>query len=407
MRVQRVGVLVVVAAILTIALPTGVVASQAHPKPSPTPTPTPTPTPSPTPSPTPTVGWSIVSSPNPDPNSNKLNAVAAISATDVWAVGQASASTLAEHWNGNTWSVVPTPNAPGTGTQSALLGVAAVASSDVWAVGFSANGNTSPAYATLAEHWNGSAWSIVPTPTPSGAAVGLSLDAVATVSSTDVWAVGGEPPFLASYSGKAILEHWDGSAWSIVAAPAESQNWWSSSRFGVAAVASNNVWTVGTGDSFHWDGTSWSVVFLFGDQTFVATSAAGADNVWAVGSNRYYDSGCVCYYGPFTVAFRWNGASWVQTNSLSPTGYDTFQGTAALSSTNVWAVGTSGAPGATATLTEHWDGSSWSVVSSANASTSQNVLDAVAGVASNDVWAVGFYANSTNAQLTLVEHFTG
>jgi hypothetical protein len=126
-----------------------------------------------------------------------------------------------------------------------------------------------------------------------------------------------------------------------------------------------------------------------------------------VGSNRYYDSGCVCYYGPFTLAFRWNGTSWVQTNSLSPTGYDTFQGTTALSSTNVWAVGTSGAPGAAATLTEHWDGSSWSVVSSANASTSQNVLDAVAGVASNDVWAVGFYANSTNAQLTLVEHFSG
>ncbi len=406
MRAWRVGPLIVVAAVLTIlaSVPTGALASQARPKPSPTPMPTPTP--SPTPSPTPTVGWSIVSSPNPDPNSNKLNAVAAISATDVWAVGQASASTLAEHWNGTSWSVVPTPNAPGTGTQSALLGVAAVASNDVWAVGFSANGNTSPAYATLAEHWNGSAWSIVPTPSPSGAAVGPSLNAVAAISSSDVWAVGGEPS-LPSYSDKAVLEHWNGTAWSIVAAPAESQNWWSSSRFGVAAVASNNVWTVGDGDSFHWDGTSWSVVSLLGAQTFVAASSSAADNVWAVGSNRYYDSGCVCYYGPFTLAFRWNGTSWVQTFSLSPTGYDTFQGTAALSSTNVWAVGTSGAPSATATLTEHWDGSSWSVVPSGNASTSQNVLDAVAGVASNDVWAVGFYANSTNAQLTLVEHFTG
>ncbi len=407
MRGLRVTSLIVVGAVLILLtlLPAGAVASQARPKPSPTPTPTPTP--SPTPSPTPTAGWSIVSSPNPDPSSNKLRAVAAISSTDVWAVGQASASTLAEHWNGSSWSVVPTPNAPGTGTQSALLGVAAVASNDVWAVGFSANGNTSPGYATLAEHWNGSTWSIVPSPTPPGPAISPSLNAVAAISSSDVWAVGGEPPDLASYSGKANLEHWNGSAWSIVAAPAVSQNWWSSSRFGVAAVASNNVWTVGDGDSFHWDGTSWSVVFLFGAQTFVAASAAGADNVWAVGSNRYYDSGCVCYYGPYTLAYRWNGTSWVQTNSLSPTGYDTFQGTAALSSTDVWAVGTSGAPGTTLTLTENWNGSSWSVVSSANASTSQNVLDAVAGVASNDVWAVGFYANSTNAQLTLVEHFTG
>jgi hypothetical protein len=230
---------------------------------------------------------------------------------------------------------------------------------------------------------------------------------VAAISSSDVWAVGGALPDLASYPSKAVLEHWNGSAWSIVAAPAESQNWWSSSRFGVAAVASNNVWTVGTGDSFHWDGTSWSVVFLFGAQTFVAASAAGADNVWAVGSNSYYDSGCVCYFGPYTLAYRWNGTSWVQTNSLSPTLYNTFQGTGALSSTNVWTVGTSGAPGATVTLTEHWDGSSWRVVSSANASTTGNVLDALAGVASNDVWAVGFYFNSTNAQLTLVEHFSG
>jgi hypothetical protein len=346
-----------------------------------------------------------VSSPSPDPNSNKLNAVAAISATEVWAVGQASASTLAEHWDGSRWSVVPTPNAPGTGTQSALLGVAAVAGNDVWAVGFSANGNASPAYATLAEHWNGSGWSTVPTPTPSGSAISLSLNAVAAISSSDVWAVGGAVPSLASYSGKAILEHWNGSAWSIFAAPAGTENWSSSSRFGVAAVASSNVWAVGDYDSFHWDGTSWSVVF--GAQSTVAASGSGADNVWAVGSNRYYDSGCVCYYGPFTLAYRWNGTSWVQTNSLSPTGSDTFQGTAALSSTDVWAVGTSGAPGATLTLTEHWNGSSWSVVPSANASNTQNVLDAVSGVAGNDIWAVGFYANSTNAQSTLVEHFTG
>jgi len=405
MRVLRDTSLIVAAAALTalILLPTGAVASQARPKPSPTPTPTPSPTPTPTPSPP--SGWSIVGSPNPDPNSNKLHAVAAISGTDVWAVGQASTSTLAEHWNGSSWTAVPTPNAPGTGTQSALLSVAAVTSSDVWSVGFSANGNTSPAYATLAEHWNGSAWSIVPTPTPSGPAISLSLNALAAISSSDVWAVGGAVPDLSSYGGKAILEHWNGSAWSIVSAPAGTENWSSSSRFGAAAVASNNVWAVGDYDSFHWDATSWSVVF--GAQSTVATSASGANNVWAVGSNRYYDSGCVCYYGPYTLAFRWNGTSWVQTSSLSPTGYDTFQGTAAFSSSDVWAVGTSGAPGSALTLTEHWDGSSWSVVPSANASTTQNVLDAVAAVGNNDVWAVGYYATGTNAQLTLVEHFTG
>jgi hypothetical protein len=73
--------------------------------------------------------WSIVSSPNPETNP-KLNAVTAISATDIWAVssqwsssGSSYAQTLVEQWNGSAWNVVPSPSV--AGTNSVFYGVAA------------------------------------------------------------------------------------------------------------------------------------------------------------------------------------------------------------------------------------------------------------------------------------------
>src|SRR5207245_1388232 len=61
--------------------------------------------------------WSVVSSPNVSTDTNILDGVAVVSATDVWAVGNyrnGPAQTLVEHWNGTSWSVVSSPNV-GTG----------------------------------------------------------------------------------------------------------------------------------------------------------------------------------------------------------------------------------------------------------------------------------------------------
>ena len=376
---------------------TGATAVAAHPRPSPSPTPPATPSPTPTPTRAPPSGWSIVGSPSPA--SAQLNAVTAVSGTDLWAVGAAGPNTLAEHWNGSSWSRVPTPNPAGSGTQAQLLGVAAVTSNNVWAVGFSASPTTD--YATLAEHWNGSAWSIVPTPNPLGLHT-VSLNAVAAISASDIWAVGGNPPSQSGYSGQALLEHWNGSTWSIVAAPPSTATWSASSRFELAAVASNNVWAVGNFDSFHWDGSAWGVVQ--GAQSTVAASAAGAAGVWAVGT---YVDNSYGYYASYTLAYLWNGSSWVQTSTVTPTYLDTFQGVSARASNDVWAVGTTSR---TLTLTEHWDGSSWRVEPSSNASTASNaynVLDSVVAIASNDVWAVGYYFDAAGNQLTLTEHYSG
>lgn len=69
-----------------------------------------------------------------------------------------------------------------------LYGVAAASASDVWAVGSYSNDPQNQDVQTLIEHWNGSSWSIVPGLNPG--AQGNAFNAVTTVSASNVWAVG-------------------------------------------------------------------------------------------------------------------------------------------------------------------------------------------------------------------------
>jgi hypothetical protein len=167
--------------------------------------------------------WLVVSSPNLT-NDNQLYATTAVSASDVWAVGYgynaaAVQSTLVEHWNGTAWSIVPSPN-PGTSTRcgagysgSALTGAAKVSSINVWAVGYICGLQSK----TLTEHWNGSKWSFVSSPNESGADAS-TLVSVAAISSNDVWAVGNYK-VLSQYQWDTLIEHWDGTKWSKVSSP--------------------------------------------------------------------------------------------------------------------------------------------------------------------------------------------
>src|SRR5229473_1076340 len=202
--------------------------------------------------------WTVVASPNASAGNNQLNAVASIAASDVWAVGSAdnaagNAQPLAEHWDGTSWSIVATP-AVVTGNLSA---VAATSSSDVWAVGDIVSTSTGAAQ-TFIEHFDGKRWAVVPSPDASTQS--NLLDGVTAISATDAWAVG---DFLnASGVFQTLTEHWDGTSWSIVTSPAGPglQN----GLLGVTAVSSSDVWAVGDSGSGtlieQWDGTSWTVV---------------------------------------------------------------------------------------------------------------------------------------------------
>src|SRR5207249_2539653 len=109
--------------------------------------------------------WSTVASPNVGTSTNFLNGVTALSVKNVWAVGTEGNGngglTLVEHWTGTRWKVVASPNVNGSLSDS-LSGVAAVAANNIWAVGNYYDASNSQQ--TLIEHWNGTSWSIVPSP---------------------------------------------------------------------------------------------------------------------------------------------------------------------------------------------------------------------------------------------------
>src|SRR5258708_2001779 len=184
--------------------------------------------------------WTVISSPNQGTKDNQLLGVTSISESSIWAVGNYNAGpytmslrTLAQHWNGSSWSIVSTPNpARKKGDYDSLQAVAAVSTSNDWAAGYSGNLSVA-ADKTLIEHWNGSAWSIVSSPNPT---TSQDLYGVAAVSTSDVWAVG----FGGGPSGfTAVIEHWDGSSWKL--APGADPNVGTTLLFGVTALSPTDV----------------------------------------------------------------------------------------------------------------------------------------------------------------------
>ncbi len=304
--------------------------------------------------------WSVVPSPNGS-SSSGLSGVATVSANDVWAVGGSGSQTLIENWNGTSWSVVTSPN-PGS-QYNHLNGVTAVSASDVWAVGYYANSNSSVTQ-TLVEHWNGTSWSVVTSPSPASS--NNELFSVSAVSASDVWAVG----FISTTTAtgpidQTLVEHWNGTSWSVV----KSANPGSTNAHlaGVAAVSSKDVWAVGDSTNFgktlieHWNGTSWSAVKSpspgsGGSLTSVA--AVSASDVWAAG---YTSSSSTNQ----TLSEHWNGTSWQVVKSANVGQHPAFWAITAVSATDVWAVGSYGTNTEfDVTLTEQWNGTSWSVVKS-------------------------------------------
>jgi hypothetical protein len=350
--------------------------------------------------------WTIVTSPNLGTDNNYLLAVAAVGANDVWAVGHyydgSATRTLIEHWNGSIWSVVPSPN---QGTyDSYLSGVAVVGANDVWAVGDYRN--ASGITRALIEHWNGSAWSVVSN--DNQGTDSNSLYGVAAVGANDVWAVGDYQN--ASSISHTFTEHWNGSTWSKVTSPSPGSG--GNSLLGVSVVGANDVWAVGNyvnnGSAWrtlieHWNGSAWGIITSpsrgTGDNYLYGVDVVGANDVWAVGD--YYPAS-----GYRTLIEHWNGIAWgiVDSPNEGTFGND-LTGLAVVGANDVWAVGFYINSTLAQTLIEHWDGSAWRVVSSPNQGTGGNSLYGVAVVGADDVWAVGARVNSNGFNRTLIQRF--
>jgi hypothetical protein len=239
--------------------------------------------------------WRVVA--HPAGRTGELDDVAALSADDAWAVGHVERGghyrTLIEHWDGERWRLAPSPNPPATYLNDYLNGVSGIDPNDVWAVGYSNSGGD--ASQSLIEHWDGRRWRIVPSANfPYPGTTGRSeLQAVAAISRTDVWAVGGRDVTCCG-AFLSLVEHFDGTNWSIVSSP----NVGGFSGFvAVAARSADDVLAVGVDNAGtlieHWDGTTWHII----PSPNIPTVANALDDVatlpsaaWAVGSNDYLAS---------------------------------------------------------------------------------------------------------------------
>lgn len=86
----------------------------------------------------------------------------------------------------------------------AQAGVTALSPADVWAVGFAGRNIPGDGYAehVITEHWNGSAWSLVPT--PATGSPDSQLPGVAAASTRTVWTVGFAGKHRSSHTHRLI-----------------------------------------------------------------------------------------------------------------------------------------------------------------------------------------------------------
>ena len=182
-----------------------------------------------------------------------------IGGNDIWAVGSHTENqvlTAAEHWDGNSWTLFPTPS-PGAG-ENALNGAAAIATDDVWSVGYYqvAKKNANSEFKTLAEHWDGTSWTV--STTPNQGTDSNTLSAVDAVSSTDVWAVGYY--YVAGSSlRRTLLEHWNGASWSVMPSPNPGTD--SNALLSINVVSGTDIWAAG----YQSDGMGYSPLLLHYD----------------------------------------------------------------------------------------------------------------------------------------------
>jgi hypothetical protein len=264
--------------------------------------------------------WTVQTVPDPaDYQNGGLNGVSCTSASSCIAVGQYETTTnvtkaLAERWNGTSWTVLSVPD-PATSSNTQLYAVSCSAADTCMAVGTWTTGGDN-GY-TLAELWNGTSWTIVPTPTKAtDVAV---LDGVSCPSGTSCVAVG-----INYVANPAILlaERWNGSAWTAMSIP-QPAGGTAGGLQGVSCSAPSACTTVGftlapataaeSGLAERWNGTHWSIQSVPAGTVLAGVSCPSAGSCTAVGEPYALT--------PPPAVDSWSPAGgWVAQTPATPTG---------------------------------------------------------------------------------------
>ena len=341
--------------------------------------------------------FTVVHTPNirPFPFHSDLAAVSASSGSDIWAVGQSGV-----HFDGLRWTAFALPQIAGDLT-SGITGVADLAPNNVWSVGNINIGEQNPNQ--IIEHFNGTRWSVSPGPSfqPTDQP---TLEGLTAISATDMWAAGA---ILTTINGSQFLfplfEHFDGTSWTATMDELTLNGF----LFGISADATNDVWAVGTlslGGTLieHFDGTAWSVVPSpnagNGQIVLFGVTAIAPNDAWAVG---FFVEALNGDRPQKTLTEHWDGTSWTVVPSPNVGGPDTqtisnqLRGVIAVSANDVWAFGDTDdfGPSKIKNLVLHWNGTAWSIVPSPDPNPRHTLIDdVIAGgtvIPQGNLWLVG------------------
>lgn len=248
--------------------------------------------------------WATV----PMPGTGFYAGGAAISATDVWAVGPIGFS----HWDGQAWTLT---HGPFTGHRVPIT-VSAAGPHDVWATGTRLFGGAQNAGGDDLYHFDGSTWSVVTVPPP---ATGYdTINGIQALATNDVWAVGQHDSSSYNEYESAIIKHWDGATWHDVVSDFSDPG--HPYRLMAVGGVADDLWLAGidfnhSGEFLleHWDGTTVTRVNsglppeLPSEPTSI--SRHSRSDAWMAGVAYRYDSNAGGYLS-YVAAAHWDGSKW-------------------------------------------------------------------------------------------------
>ena len=379
-------------------------------------------------------GWTIVTGAPVNPqNSNLLLGSTCSNSWNCWSVGGSFSSlnggggpsALFEHWSGTSWTAGSGATIPGS-SASLLWDVTCVTGSNCWAVGVDEpgnNGDPSP----LAEQWNGSTWSVVPTPDVTG-----YLFSVTCVTSADCWAAGTTTTDDGNSDPlNGFILHWDGTSWSTTPTQPSGQTYdqfnsvtcasasdcWAVGFAGPNALSNNflpNVMPNVAGDSSfveHWDGSAWTITAAPSapspSGTYLAdVTCTSSVQCWAVGATMDTNGNPSA-----TLVDQWDGTSWSTIPSPNPSSAEILTDVTCLGPSQCWASGAQGVSsgqnqnGSPSPMIESWNGSAWSVDPSPNV-VAYGYLNSVACTSGSGCFSTGFAITGSNNNNTVIEPLT-
>ena len=248
--------------------------------------------------------WSVFPGPSFSPGDQpSIFSMTSTSANDIWAIGSLLSesgqllSYLFEHFDGKKWTATSIIS-----NDAFLFGSSADQTNDVWAVGF--NGPENDDSKTLALHFDGTTWSQAVTPSVGSGA--NQFNGVLALAPNDVWAVGFSTPVAPPKQAATVtlIEHYDGTSWSVVPSPNVGPNsiYQSNRLFGITANSSTDIYAFGSyfasdGSGhqmtllLHWDGSTWQIIpspnptnGVFPSDLLFAGVVPSPGNIWIVGS---------------------------------------------------------------------------------------------------------------------------